>query len=453
MEKVEYRTGLSQVKKLDDIEDLHNVPDWADIIWLRISGETFYENFTFPPKLAEVYISHCTGTHRLSQLPNSIRFVSITYSYLSDSAVLFGPEQTQIETVDLSYNQIQEFPGNLPDNLISIDLSNNSISKLPNIKSIGNNLLHVNLSYNNLTDLPSWLLDLNEETQLTLMPNKFWFNAYSNISLNREIYDYHIKIANRFFSTSLGTKLIHTRMISNNQVERDTENELRPVIFNVDAYYPVVLRPELAPPAYNPINPVMPNHYTSTTKTTAEQAQNVHNSDIQDSFSKSVENIMRNSAPSIPDYLNKIWWYYLFDGINIQANLSFINLVKSNCNIPSVVSRNGVTYAEILERIWAISEVHEHKKAIREVLRDEITAGKTVCFTGKVTRLVNTLSGFVDDVQIGISENEQINNAVIVCMRKCEANPELNIRDEVKKVLDELAVPVDRQAIWLDALE
>ncbi len=455
MEKVEYRTGVSQVIELDDIDSLAQVPDWADIIWLRVSGGIFNENFFFPPKLAEVYITRCTGTHRLPKLPDSIRFVSITYSYLSNSAVLFGPEQTQIETVDLSYNQIQEFPTNLPDNLISIDLSNNSISKLPVIKSIGNNLLHVNLSYNNLTDLPGWLLDLNEETRLTLMPNKFWFNAYSNISLNREIYDYHIKIANRFFSTSLGAKLIHTRMISNNQVERDTDNELRPVIFNVDAYYPLVLRPALAPPAYNPINPVMPNpanHYTPTTKTTAEQAQNVHNSDIQDSFSKSVEKIMENSAPAIPDYMNKIWWYYLFDGINIRANLAFINLVKSNCNIPSVVSRNGVTYGEILERIWAISEIHEYKKAIREVLRDEIMAGRTVCFTGKVTRLVNTLSGFVDDVQIGISENEQINNAVIACMRRCEANPELDVRDEVKKALDELAVPEDRQAIWLDAL-
>ena len=38
-------------------------------------------------------------------------------------------------------------------------------------------------------------------------------------------------------------------------------------------------------------------------------------------------------------------------------------------------------------------------------------------------------------------------------MRRCEQNPELNLRDEVKKVLDGLNVEETRQAIWLDALE
>ena len=265
------------------------------------------------------------------------------------------------------------------------------------------------------------------------MPNKFWFNAYSSISLNKPIHDYHIQIANRFFSTGLGDKLIQTRRIANNQSPR---------------YDPLVI-------PYNIQHHQVPNRPEQMirARTTAEQAQNVHNSDIQDSFSKSVGNIMTNPAPRIPDYLNKIWWYYLFDGLNIPANLLFIGLVKSNCSINSVVSRNGVTYAEILERIWAISESHEHGKEIRNVLREEITAGAQVCFTGKVTRLVNTLTGFIPDVQVGYSENEQINNAVIATMRKCEQNPDLNLRDEVKKVLDGLNVEESKQAIWLDALE
>ena len=390
----------------------------------------------------------CSGVHLLRELPHTIRFVEITNSYLMDPTPLFNKNQTQIETVNLSYNQIQEFPINLPENLISIDLSNNAIKKLPNSSCIGPNITHINLSYNNLTDLPSWLVGLNPNVNLSLMPNKFWFNAYSNISLNKTICDYHIEIANRFFSTGLGAKLIHTRMIANNQIERTDDNLLVPVRFRANAYYPYV-------PNQNPHHeyPRPTNNQLVRARTTAEQAQNVHNSDIQDSFSKSVSKIMANPAPRIPDYLNKIWWYYLFDGINIPGNLLFVGLVKSNCSINSVVSRNGVTYAEILERIWGISEIHEHRKEIRNVLREEITAGAMVCFTGKVTRLVNTLSGFISDVQVGYSENEQINNAVIATMRRCEQNPDLNVRDEVKKVLDELNVEEIRQAIWLDALE
>ncbi len=437
MEKIEYRTRFGTIKQFDDVDELANVPEWVDIIWLSITNETFYNKFCFPPKLEEIYIDNCSGVHLLDVLPETIRFVKITNTYLMDGSVLFKSTQTQIETVNLSCNQIQEFPSNLPENLVSVDLSTNAIGKLPQTRCVGNNISHINLSYNNLTDLPAWLLDLNPETRLSLMPNKFWFNAYSNISLNREIHDYHIEIANRFFSPGLATKLTNTRAIANNRTQR-----------NDNVNFPIYVPPNRT---YNYVSPNR-NHFNPNTRTTAEQSQNVHNSDIQDTFSKSVEKIMANSAPSIPDYLNKIYWYYLFDGFNVFSNLAFIALVKLNCTMTSVVSRNGVTYGEILERIWAISESHEHKKSIREVLRDEITAGTTVCFTGKVTRLVNTLSGFVENVQIGISDNEQINNAVIACMRRCDANPELDVRLEVKKALDELNVPEERQAIWLDAL-
>jgi hypothetical protein len=55
--------------------------------------------------------------------------------------------------------------------------------------------------------------------------------------------------------------------------------------------------------------------------------------------------------------------------------------------------------------------------------------------------------------QIGYNENEQINNVVIATIRRCEQNKELILVDEVKKALDELKVPIERQAIWLDALE
>ena len=41
-----------------------------------------------------------------------------------------------------------------------------------------------------------------------------------------------------------------------------------------------------------------------------------------------------------------------------------------------------------------------------------------MCFTGRITRLVNTLSGFVPEVEIKISENEQISNLVIVTKDK-----------------------------------
>ena len=99
---------------------------------------------------------------------------------------------------------------------------------------------------------------------------------------------------------------------------------------------------------------------------------------------------MANTAPKIDNYLDSVWWYYAFDSYNIPKNLEFVNYVKSNCGMREVVSRNGVTYGQIFERIWAISQIHEHKIEIRKVLRQEIESGRSVCFTGRITRLVNT---------------------------------------------------------------
>jgi len=439
-ELIKFRIKGGNIINCDAIDKLINCNDYDKIVWLKIKNCCFDKNFVFPKQLEEIYITNSKNCNNLGTLPNSIRYVDINKSYLSSCEHLFSDNQSNIETVVLSFNQLRSLPQNLPKNLISINVSSNSISKLPDANCFSKNIQFIELSNNSLLDLPEWLLELNPASEVRLLNNRFWFNAYSEISLNKKIYDYHIQIAERFFGYGLRTKLIETRNISNGVANRIIPKPIanRPPGTNATTITnPVILA--------NAINLV-------DRKTTADQSQNVHNSDIQNSFSKSVTNIMENPAPKISDCLKKIWMYYVLDGKNIFANLKFLYIVNLNFSSYSIVSRNGVTYAEILERIWAISEIHEYKTEIRNVLRDEIIAGKDVCFTGKVTRLVNTLSGFVDEVQIGISENEQINNAVIATIRRCEQNKDLDVIKEVKAILDELNVPSDRQEIWLSAI-
>ena len=74
----------------------------------------------------------------------------------------------------------------------------------------------------------------------------------------------------------------------------------------------------------------------------------------------------------------------------------------------------------------------------------------TVCFTGQVTRIANTLSGFIEGVQIRISTTEQINNAMSAVMRRCDKDTTLDARTEAEKILDELKVPKEQQGTWLD---
>ena len=64
---------------------------------------------------------------------------------------------------------------------------------------------------------------------------------------------------------------------------------------------------------------------------------------------------------------------------------------------------------------------HENKQDILPILSQEMSDALCMCFTGRITRLVNTLSGFVPEVIMHISDNEQISNLVL--LTKDKINP------------------------------
>jgi len=47
-----------------------------------------------------------------------------------------------------------------------------------------------------------------------------------------------------------------------------------------------------------------------------------------------------------------------------------------------------------------------------------------LCFTGRVTRIVNCLNGFDSDVVIQISKNEQLNNLIVLIKKQYTDNEE-----------------------------
>jgi hypothetical protein len=450
---IECRIYGSNIIEYNNINELINFSKYNDIIWLKLENVIFNDKFYFPKKLQQLFVNNCKNFNDFGYLSEDIMFVEITNCYLTTLTNLFDKSIiiNNLETLNVSYNRLTEVPKHLPKSLISLNLSNNDITKLPDTNIFPKDIQHINLSFNKLSELPECILELNENTTLLLMPNKFWFNSYSNISLNREIKEYHILIAHRFFDLFLANKLIKTRNIINNtepglngDVTRAYMNEMLARGLTVN----IVTVDRRA------VNNLVSNSVKKNNiKTTAEQGQNVHNSDIQDSFSKSIDNIMKHKAPKDSKYLDSVYYYYLFDGFDIIKNLRVYYIIKHNCRIQTFVSRNGVTYSELFERIWAIIKIHKDCTELRKILKDEIIQGRGLCFTGQVTRIVNALCGFIDGIHIGYSENEQINNAVIATMRRCENDTKLNVKEEVKKALDELKVPEDKQMVWLEALE
>ena len=129
---------------------------------------------------------------------------------------------------------------------------------------------------------------------------------------------------------------------------------------------------------------------------------------------------------------------------------------------PTLHSRMGVTFVALLDRVWLLAKHHEHREGICAVLRQELLDGRHVCTTGRFTRVINALSGFVDGVGVGVSESEQLQNAVVAALDAAAKATggaghgdafAAKARELVRATLVELKVPEAQWDAWLDAVE
>jgi len=85
-----------------------------------------------------------------------------------------------------------------------------------------------------------------------------------------------------------------------------------------------------------------------------------------------------------------------------------------------------------------------NKDEILTVLNQEINDGLYMCFTGRLTRLLNTLVGFYDDIELQISDSEQITNIIMALKNKFSGDQlmiairkELQDRQYSKSIINE----------------
>jgi hypothetical protein len=94
---------------------------------------------------------------------------------------------------------------------------------------------------------------------------------------------------------------------------------------------------------------------------------------------------------------------------------------------------------------------------MEEVLFQELDDSKNVCFTGRFTRTLNALTGFIEQVNIGINSKEQMSNQILMAIKKakekCGADFQSDARTNVKNILVEFEIPEAEQEVWLDAID
>ena len=91
----------------------------------------------------------------------------------------------------------------------------------------------------------------------------------------------------------------------------------------------------------------------------------------------------------------------------------FLSYLNDNLNIETINTMTNMTYKATFELIWSILYFKYKQKIINlddvfERITTEITDSVGLCFTGKYNRLINSMVGIIEGVQVGFSKNEEL---------------------------------------------
>lgn len=329
-----------------------------------------------------------------------------------------------LETLKIQHCDIKIFDLHIPDCLRTLEISYCGLEEF-RPQNTPLNLAELNLSFNKLKLIPRCLERLPTNTSINLKNNDFWFNMYSDISpamISGEVID-ELILAHKL--NLLGTsKILYAIIILE---EKRYHDEAR---------------------ALQRATRVQFETRRQETKTTAENAQNIHLTSVQDSMSNSIK------------YLSTYNSIHCFTLTQIPVLLNIphdkwekIQPLCENLNRHSIYH---MTYFEVLAKVLQVIYDSPHKATLLEILRDELIDGVDTCFTGQITRMVNSLNGFVKQIKVGISSKEELSNTIIALRKKYSSiYPDIEkytteTIPAVWQLLEDSCVPQHEHASWLE---
>ena len=345
----------------------------------------------FPMELLEfkdmkkLYLSD----NQLTSIPKEIgQLTNLQVLYLSENKLTSIPKEigqlVNLQKLYLHSNKLTSIPRKIGQlvNLQYLELYNNKLTSIP--LEIGQlvNLKELNLYYNQLTIIPVEIGQLINLQILSLSCNKL-------ISILPEIGQLR-NLERLFLSdnklTSIPPEIGQLVNIQELWLFGNPINYLSPPIQRL------LIRQKQGQKVY-------------------QDKQSIHNSSIQHSFRESVNRLLsKRPILSLEKTLEEIVSSELSD----ECKSSLMDYSSRG----DIHGELNITFGDLLIAVWDRIRTHENKQDILSILSQEMSDALCMCFTGRITRLVNTLSGFVPEVEIKISDNEQISNLVIVTKDK-----------------------------------
>jgi Leucine-rich repeat (LRR) protein len=175
-----------------------------------------------------------------------------------------------------------------------------------------------------------------------------------------------------------------------------------------------------------------------------EDPQSVHNSSIQNTLKDSILRLLKERTP-----VENVLSHILLDSELTEFAKRRLLLYSQDTSVHGILN---LTFGELLVVVWNRIIMSEHSSEIKRVLNTEITDSENMCFTGRISRLVNCLNGFDPLVRIQISANEQIGNVIAAVKAGLELQGEYSItahKEKARKLLKELLIQEEEIEEWL----
>jgi Leucine-rich repeat (LRR) protein len=173
--------------------------------------------------------------------------------------------------------------------------------------------------------------------------------------------------------------------------------------------------------------------------------QNVHSSSIQQSIRDSIYRLM--NAYVLDYQLTYLDWSVL--------NQKTKEIITEYIDCNDIHSMLNITFKELF--IAVVIEIDKLSMdlqiEIQKRMNEEMQDSECKCFTGRISRLVNCLSGYSDKVCIQISETEEIGNIISVIMNKRGLKTIEILKEEVREALKERGYADEKIAEWLEYVE
>jgi Leucine-rich repeat (LRR) protein len=362
--------------------------------------------------------------NQIKEIPSEIQYlVHLIHLYLCFNQIEEIPSEihflTQLTKLYLGDNQIKEIPKEIQflTQLTNLKLSNNKIKEIPKEIQFLTHLTVLYLSYNKIKEIPKEIQFL---TQLTIL-----YLSYNEIEkIPKEIQ----------FLTQLTYLYLYNNQIIDLPLEIINLRNL------IDFYY-------YNNPIENLLNPII-NRFINRIKN--KQIYNIHN-DTQNVHLSSIQQSIKESIFNLLKQLKEPYKYnYLDDSILTEQTKEQL-IEYSNCT--DVHTQLECTFEELLNAIFYEIQFYDSEKQIsaKKRINEEMLDGLCKCFTGRISRLVNSLSGLSEKVSIKISENEEISNIIILANKKYKQIGE--IKDYVKKEMEERLYDKSLIEEWLSYID